>query len=273
MKGPASTARFGRFTVLCASLLLAPAAGALAAPVWPLGKADARLIDAGWRRDSKSGTWSAEVELRLVNRDLRAPFHHPVRVEFIDSAGRAWVWKTFVALAPGTAQHRRISAPVGLACPGPPGACPALKVRVDLAKGDMADGVQNIPDTALEDPDAPPAGLPLYIAAVEEGGVLRLLDGRRVRPLGLRFPPGKQQAEASAWTREQVMDGPVVLAYDGLPPDRTGLWLAYVSLPDGRDLGAELLKRSLAVLDARAAFSREGAYAALVYAASNPHKN
>ncbi|HTB21383.1 MAG TPA: hypothetical protein VK914_01615 [bacterium] len=256
-------APLGRFLALCAAFLLLPAAGAWAAPLWPLGKADARLIQGGWRRDSKTGFWSAEVELRLVNRDLRAPFHHQVRVEFIDSAGRAWVWKTFVALAPGTAQHRRISAPGRLACPGPPGACPGLKVRVDLAKGDISDGVQEIPNQALEDPDAPPAGLPLYVAAVEDGAVLRLLDGRRVRPLGLRFPPGPVAVSAAAWTRAEVMDGPVVLAYDGLPPDRTGLWLAYVSLPDGRDLGAELLKRSLADLDARAAFSREGAYAAL----------
>jgi hypothetical protein len=228
-----------------------------------LDKADARLIQAGWRRDSKTGTWSAEVELRLVNRDLRAPFHHPVRVEFIDASGHVWVWKTFVTLAPGTAQHRRISAPGRLDCAGPPGLCPDLKVRVDLRKGDRLDGVQSIPRVALEDQDAPPAGLPLYVAALEDGAVLRLLDGRRVRPLGVRFPSGADSMAATAWTRGQVMDAPVLLAYDGLPPDKAGRWLAYVQLPNGHDLGAELIRRSLAVVDSRGDFSREGLYRSL----------
>ncbi|HTA16497.1 MAG TPA: hypothetical protein VK786_01975, partial [bacterium] len=221
------------------------------------------MIQAGWRRDSKTGTWSAEVELRLVNRDLRAPFHHPVRVEFIDASGHVWVWKTFVTLAPGTAQHRRISAPGRLDCAGPPGLCPDLKVRVDLRKGDRLDGVQSIPRVALEDQDAPPAGLPLYVAALEDGAVLRLLDGRRVRPLGVRFPSGADSMAATAWTRGQVMDAPVLLAYDGLPPDKAGRWLAYVQLPNGHDLGAELIRRSLAVVDSRGDFSREGLYRSL----------
>jgi hypothetical protein len=252
----------GALALLCGALLFAPR-HARAGALWPLDKADARLIQAGWRRDPKTGTWSAEVELRLVNRDTREPFHHPVRVEFIDAAGHAWVWKTFVTLAPGTAQHRRISAPGRLDCAGPPELCQDLKVRVDLRKGDRQDGVQSIPRVALEDQDAPPAGFPLYVAALEDGAVLRLLDGRRVRPLGVRFLSGADSMEATAWTRGQVMDAPVVLAYDGLPPDKAGRWLAYVQLPNGRDLGAELLKRSLAVVDKRSAFSREGLYRSL----------
>jgi endonuclease YncB( thermonuclease family) len=244
-------------------LLWAPAAPVRAGALWPLGRADARLIQAGWRRDPKTGDWSAEVELRLVNRDLRRVFHSPVRVEFVDAGGRAWVWKTFVTLAPGTAQHRSIEAPRRLNFSGPLAECPALGVRVDLKTGEGAVGLQMIPRTALDDPEAPPAGSPLYVAAVEDGAVLRLIDGRRVRPLGVRCAKGSQSAEAAAWTRGQVMDAPVSLAYDGFPKDMAGRWFAYVTLPDGRDLGAELLKRSLAALDGQAAFSRLEAYRSL----------
>jgi hypothetical protein len=240
-----------------------PAAGAtgVSAPaqaetLWTLGKADARLIEGGWKRDAKTGGWTAEVELRLVNRDLAQPFHRQVRVEFSDASGRVWLWKTFVSLPPGTAQHRRISAP-RTECPGPPYSCPALYVKVDVRKEDPGERLA-IPRMPLDDPDAPPAGRPLYVAAVEEGAVLRLLDGRRVRALGLRAAPG-----AADWVRGQAMDGPVLLTYDGLAPDKTGCWLAYVRMADGRDLGAELLRRGLAVVDAKEGFSRLDAYQAI----------
>lgn len=231
-------------------------APAPAETLWNLGKADARLIEGGWRRDSKTGVWSAEVELRLVNRDLQQAFHRPVRVEFSDASGRLWLWRTFVSLAPGAAQHRRISAPQS-ACAGPPYRCPGLYVKVDLKKEDPGERLA-IPGLPLDDPDAPPAGRPLYLAGIDEGGALRLLDGRRVRALGLRALPG-----AADWTRAQAMDGPVLLTYDGLAPDKTGCWRAYVSLADGRDLGAELLRRGLALVDDKEGFSRLQAYQAI----------
>ena len=247
-----------RTAVLLAVLAASPAARA--GSLWPLGGADARLIEAGWRRDAKTGAWSAEVELRLVNRDLTRSFHRPVLVEFVDAAGRGMVWKTFVSLAPGTAQHRRINAPGRLDCPGPPALCPALSVRVELKRGDSRAALQPIGPQELADPDAPPVGRPLYVAAVEDGAVLRLLDGRRVRPLGVHSAPGAPSAAAAAWARGLVMDGPVTLAYDGLPRDKSGRWQAYVALDDGRDLGAELMRRSLAVLDAQSVFARKGSY-------------
>jgi len=238
----------------------APRAGAL----WDLGRADARLLSAGWRRDPRTGAWSAEVELRLVNRDLHQAFHRPVVIEFVDAAGHGWVWKSFVTLAAGTAQNRSISAPHRLDCAGLLPVCPGLRVRVALKKGEPAAVLADIPRLALAADEAPPTGRPLWVAAVEDGPVLRLLDGKgsRVRPLGLLALPAGSAA-AAAWTRAQVMDGPVQLSYDALPPDKAGRWQAYVSLPDGRDLGQELLRRDLVVLDPQAEFVRRAAYQAL----------
>ncbi|MGH7442201.1 MAG: hypothetical protein ACREKE_05940 [bacterium] len=253
--------RAGLWAAVCLVALLWPSRIA-AGPLWPLGQADARLIRAGWTYDARAQAWVPEAEIRLVNRDAQRSFHRSVRVEFVYGTGRVWVWKTFVDLDPGTAQHRRISAPARLGFKGPLADCPALGLRVDLSSKDYRDGIQPIPRVAIEDPDAPPSGLPLYVSAVEGAAVLRLLDGRRVEPLGVGIAPGLRAA-ADSWIRGRVMDAPIRLAYDAIPPDQAGRWRAYIRLPDGQDLGAALLKRGLARLDLSIPFAREANYRAL----------
>jgi endonuclease YncB( thermonuclease family) len=258
------------------ALLLALGAGLLcpapapAAAVWRLSKADVSLVEAGYTRDPKHEAWEAEVELRLVNRDQRRRFHQQVQVEFVDAAGKAAGWKTFVSLAPGTAQHRRVRAPARLGCKGPLEACGALRVRISLRKGDEQAALAEIPRAELKDAEAPPVGQPVYVGRVFDGDTFELLSGQKVRLLGVDTPErerkdGKSGAEpgyreASDFTRAKVMQGPVRLAFDGERRDVYGRWLALVTLEDGSDLNAELLRLGLARRYARAEFSRKADY-------------
>jgi len=144
-------ARFGAplRVLLTIFFLGALSSAAWSGALWPLGAANARLTEAGWRLNPRTHLWAAEVELLLVNTDPRRQFHRQVRVEFIDLKGHAWVWKTFVTLVRGGTQLRRIKAPRTLNCAGPVGACPGLKVRISLKKMDRGAGVQTIPQVAL----------------------------------------------------------------------------------------------------------------------------
>lgn len=259
-----------RLAVLALALGLLAPAGAPAAQVWKVSHADVRLVEAGYTRDPKHGAWEAEVELRLVNRDQGRRFHQQVQVEFVDATGKASGWKTFVSLAPGTAQHRRVRTPTRLGCNGELGACPPLKVRVSLRKGDAKAELAEIPRVELRDAEAPPVGQPLYVGRVFDGDTFELLSGQKIRLLGVDTPErerkdGKGGAEpgyreAAEFTRAKVMQGPIQLAFDGERRDVYGRWLALVTLEDGSDLNAELLRRGLARRYARAEFSRKKAY-------------
>ena len=89
---------------------------------------------------------------------------------------------------------------------------------------------------------------------VYDGDTVVLEDGRRVRYLGIDAPemgfdgePPEFLAEsARSFNENAVLGVPVRLEFDRERKDHHGRWLAYVHLPDGRMLNAELLRRGLA---------------------------
>jgi endonuclease YncB( thermonuclease family) len=246
-------------------LALLPAGASAAATTWPLGQAEARLLQAGYAQDPEHGAWEAEVELRFVNHDPRRRFNRNVTVQFVGPTGKSSDWKSFVSLAPGAAQHRRVRVPQRLACPGDLAACPSLRLRVGVEHLEQSALVE-VPRTVLEGPTAPPEGQPLWAARVIDGDTLELLDGSKLRLLGIDAPERKRKdgrggpepgyQEATDFTRERVMGGPLRLAYDGEKRDIYGRWLVQVTLEDGTDLNAELLRRGLARIYARSEAKR-----------------
>lgn len=260
---------------LRALLLLAAASAPLSGAEmrWDLGQAEVRLVEAGYVRDSKHQAWEAELELRVRNKDLQRRFSRNVRVEFVAADGRSAHWQSFVNLAPGSAQHRRLRAPQRLGCAGALADCPGLQVRVSLKAGDAKAALAPLPPTELAEPEAPPADTPLWVARVYDGDTFELVGGAKVRLLGVDTPErlrkdGAKGAEAgskaaSDFSRERLMAAPVRLAYDGERQDVYGRWLAQVTLADGQDLNAELLRRGLARVYARSEASRLEAYRAI----------
>jgi endonuclease YncB( thermonuclease family) len=248
---------------LAAWLTLAAAALAAAPGRWDLGGADARLLEAGYRQDPRSQAWSAEVTLRLVNRDRARPFHRQVQVEFAAAGAPVWAWKMFVSLAPGEAQHRIVSTPPRLDCQGDLQACPLLRVRVLRVGGPVAAETDwaPLPHAALADLPGPPEGQPLYVARVLEPGLLELMDGKKLRVLGVGAAARGGQGAAAATQRlwDLVMDGPIRLAYDGPRRDASGAWRVHVQLPDGQDLAELLLAEGLVRMDAASAGARQEA--------------
>lgn len=247
----------------------AASAAAPARPAWTLGQAEASLLQAGYVQDERHKVWEAELELRFVNQDPRRRFNRNVLVQFVGADGKAGNWKGFVNLAAGSAQHRRVRVPRRLACAGDLAACPPLRVRVSVEKpgpGPLVD----LPLSVLKEPQAPPEGKDLWVARVYDGDTLELLDGSKVRLLGVDAPereradgkPGSEPGyrEAADFTRAAAMAGPVRLAYDGERRDVYGRWLAQVSLEDGRDLNAELLRLGLARIYGRSEAGRLEAY-------------
>lgn len=117
-----------------------------------------------------------------------------------------------------------------------------------------------------------PAVLPVLarVTAVLAGGTLVLDNGDKATVLGVVCPEsGQPMAKTTAkWIREQT-DGLVVqLVHDSFPcgvqqRDGLGRGLVYVTLgpqPQGRDLGAELLRKGYGWLDRGAQFQRRPAY-------------
>jgi endonuclease YncB( thermonuclease family) len=237
---------------------------------WVRGDLSARLIQAGYSRDVKSGSWDAQVELRFVNRASSRRFHQGVLVQFLDGQGKVLgAWKTFLSLPAGEAQHRRVMAPGNLACPGSLAGCPGLSVRLVLASGKPLDPPAPIPQAPLQEEDAPPAGEPLYVARVVDGVTLQLMGGQKIGLLGLLNAQslGLDKAQAGALSRQaadelrlHVMDGPVSLAFDGERRDASGRWMALVQAEDGSLVNLESLKKGLARVDADAVFARKGEF-------------
>ncbi len=89
---------------------------------------------------------------------------------------------------------------------------------------------------------------------VYDGDTVVLEDGRRVRYLGIDAPEMGFEGEqpeflaesARSFNENAVLGVPVRLEFDRERKDHHGRWLAYVHLPDGRMLNAELLRRGLA---------------------------
>ena len=236
------------------------------APVWVAGSLSARLIEAGYTQDHKTGAWEAEVVLRFRDLSPDRRFNQAVQVQFLDAQGKVLgSWKTFLSLSPGEAQHRRVRAPSRLGCPGGLAACPSLRLRLAL-KVPMEPALA-IPARALPEADLPPAATPLYVARVFDGDTFQLLDGQRVRLLGIDAPEmkAKPQAfarEAAEALSQRVMDEPVQLAYDGERHDNYGRVLALVNAADGSCLNLELLQKGLARAYKGADFSRKAEFAA-----------
>lgn len=251
-------------------LLLAAGLPAAEAPVvWPLGSAEARLLQAGYARDATHDAWEGELELRFVNKDARRRFNRNVVVQFVGADGKASTWKGFLNLAPASAQHRRVRVPQRLRCEGPLEQCPALKVRVAADRPSQALLV-DLPRRRLEEPEAPPEGKPLWVAKVFDGDTVELMDGRKIRLAGVDAPErerrdGKGGAEpgyreATLYLRERAMAGAVRLAYDGERRDIYGRWLAVLIAEDGGEINAELLSRGLARVYQRSEAARLEAY-------------
>ncbi|MCF8061098.1 MAG: thermonuclease family protein [Deltaproteobacteria bacterium] len=89
---------------------------------------------------------------------------------------------------------------------------------------------------------------------VYDGDTVLLEDGKRIRYLGIDTPemgteeeePGFLAEAARAFNRKAVLGASIRLEFDRQRKDRHGRWLAYVYLPDGRMLNAELLRHGLA---------------------------
>lgn len=106
------------------------------------------------------------------------------------------------------------------------------------------------------------------VTVVLTGGTLVLDNGDKATLLGVVCPEsGQPRAKATVkWLREQTDGLTVQLVHDSLPcsdqrRDALGRGLVYVTLgPQGRDLGAELLRKGYGWLDRRAHFQRRSAY-------------
>ena len=103
---------------------------------------------------------------------------------------------------------------------------------------------------------AAPPDEPGRVAAIVDGDTLRLVDGRRVRLVGIdapRAPLGlarntawRQEEAARAALTELAQGRAVALRYGGAPLDRYGRALAQVYRDDGLWLQGEMLVRGLA---------------------------
>lgn len=252
-----------------AVLLWALADGSRAqATPWIQGNLSAKVIDSGYAQDLKTGAWEAEVVLRFRDLSTERRYNQAVQVQFLDERGKVLgSWKTFLSLSPGQAQHRTVRAPSHLGCKGELSLCPPLKLRLALKK--PLDSVWPIPAKAVAPGGLPPAGVPLYVAKVIDGDTLLLLDGQKVRLLGIDAPekahkgagvPEAFAREATELLASRVMDDPVTLTYDGERRDIYGRALAMVNAADGGNVNLELLQKGMAKVYARSDFSRKAEF-------------
>jgi micrococcal nuclease len=260
--------RGARWTAWLLASGLAASAWAGAVPQrWTQGTLDARLVEAGYTRDAKTGAWEAEVVLRFLNLSQDRRFNQAVQVQFLDEKGKVLsAWKTFLSLPPGQAQHRRVRAPGRLACPGDLAACPSL--RLALKGGKASAGLAEIPRSPLPEEGAPPEGQALYAARILDGDSFQLLDGQKMRLLGVEAPEAKPKdahpqpfyREARDYLRQRVMDGSVTLSFEGERRDASGRWLALVKAEDGGLVNLEMLQKGLAKVYPRSNFSRQAEF-------------
>jgi endonuclease YncB( thermonuclease family) len=254
-----------RRLLLGAALLALPAlASAAGEQRWTQGSLSVRLLEAGYLHDSKSGAWEGELVLRFVNLSQERRFNQGVQIRFLDPKGaQLGVWKTFLSLSPGQAQHRRVRAPGQLGCHGDLAACQPLRVALLLRGSKASQPYAEIPRKPLEEEGAPPEGQTLYVARVLDGESFQLLEGQKIHLLGVDAPGRKGVAskpepgarEAKDYLSQRVMDASVTLSFDGERRDQAGRWLALVRCEDGGLLNQELLQKGLARLDPHASFA------------------
>jgi len=100
------------------------------------------------------------------------------------------------------------------------------------------------------------------VRKVIDGDTFVLASGERVRMIGVDTPETKHPRkpvqyfgkEASEFTRQMIEGKAVVLEYDWQRRDRYGRLLAYVYLPDGTFLNAEIIKRGYGFANTRYRF-------------------
>lgn len=100
------------------------------------------------------------------------------------------------------------------------------------------------------------------VRKVIDGDTFVLASGERVRMIGVDTPETKHPKkpvqyfgkEASEFTRQMIEGKAVVLEYDWQRRDRYGRLLAYVYLPDGTFLNAEIIKRGYGFANTRYPF-------------------
>ncbi len=136
-----------------------------------------------------------------------------------------------------------------------------------MRPGKLLEPSAPIPLILLREAWSPPEGVPVYAARIIDGDSFQLLDGQKIRLLGLNAPklkgtgargmaqPGSQ--EAIEGLRRRIMDGYVTLAFEGKKRDAYGGWLAMVKTEDGALVNLEMLKEGLARADHDAEFTRK----------------
>ncbi len=95
------------------------------------------------------------------------------------------------------------------------------------------------------------AGKALHVKRVNDGDTITLTDGRLVRYIGVDTPEIDYKMrraeplayEARDFNRRLLRGGEVRLEFDSQKRDRYGRTLAYVFLPDGTFVNAEILKQ------------------------------
>jgi micrococcal nuclease len=124
----------------------------------------------------------------------------------------------------------------------------------------------------LESPARPgPASVTRLCVRVVDGDTLELDGGERVRLIGVdtpetvdpRRPVQYFGKEASAFTRRLAQGNTVRLEYDQDTQDRYGRTLAYVYLPDGAFLNAEIIRQGYGHAYTRFPFRYQAEFLAL----------
>lgn len=111
---------------------------------------------------------------------------------------------------------------------------------------------------------SPAAEASLLVMKAVDGDTLKLSDGRTVRLIGVDTPetvhPTKLVQhfgkEASAFTKRTAEGKTVRLEYDQQKIDKYGRTLAYVFLPDGKMLNAEIIRQGFGFAYVKYPFAR-----------------
>lgn len=211
------------------------------------------------------GRWVQQLTVQFLNLDSRR-YHRQVQVLFgAENGSVAYRAKTFLSLAPGHSLTRRYRAPSRKGCLEPV-ACPALSLTVLAGKESSAP--LTLGREALPSEPSPEQDRQTYAQQVVDGDTLVLVDGERLRLLGIDTPElsgrdGKPQPwarEASEFTQTAVMGVALRITLGGDVRDAYGRLLGVVTLPDGSALNLRLLEEGLARVYARAKHPDKKAY-------------
>ncbi len=225
-----------------------------------------RVLSSGLVKGAQ-GRWAQQLTVQFLNLDSRR-YHRQVLVLFSKGDGVAlYRAKTFLSLAPGHSLIRRYRVPARLGC-ALAEACPPLDLLVSVGKEKSAPLALDR-ETLPDEPD-PTRNRQTYAQQIVDGDTLILIDGERLRLLGVDTPEllgrdGQEQAfarEAAEYTRQAVTGVPLRITLGGEVRDSYGRLLALVYLPDGSLLNQRLLEAGLAKVYARAKHPQKRDFAA-----------